>query len=132
MSTPNQGPHPLGVLVVDDCVDTVGSLAELLSYYGHRVTVALDGEEALQHVAKEVPDVVLLDILLPGKNGCEVAKLIRAQCTGSGKHPFLVAITGCGTEADRLRSFAAGFDLHMVKPVDPAVLIGVMERFRLL
>src|SRR5262249_42116285 len=75
-------------------------------------------------------DVVLLDILMPGKDGCEVAKLIRARCTSSGKQPLLVAITGYSAEADRLRSSEAGFDLHMIKPVDPAVLVGLMERFR--
>src|SRR5262249_18746503 len=81
-------------------------------------------------VAAEVPDVVLLDLRMPGLNGCEVAKRIRARCAGSGKQPLLVAVTGCGTDADRIRTSESGFDLHMVKPVDPAVLVGVMERFR--
>jgi CheY-like chemotaxis protein len=130
MSTPNRVPHPLAVLVVDDSADTVDSLAELLSLYGHRVCVAFDGEQALQRVGVEVPDVVLLDIRMPGLDGCEVAKLIRARGTSAGKQPLLIAITGCGTDDDRFRTSAAGFDLHMVKPVDPAVLVGVMERFR--
>jgi CheY-like chemotaxis protein len=117
------------VLVVDDSVDAADSLAELLRHYGHTVRVAHNGESALRNVAAEVPDVVFLDILMPGPDGCAVAQHIRAYCAG-GKQPLIVAVTGCGTEADRLRSAGAGFDLHLVKPVDPAVLVGLTERFR--
>lgn len=93
-------------------------------------SVAYSGESALQSVAKEVPDVVFLDILMPDLNGCRVAELIRSRCAACGKRPFLVAITGCGTEEDQRRSAEAGFDLHLVKPVDLAVLVGMLERFR--
>lgn len=122
--------HPLAVLVVDDSPDAANSLAELLSLHGHAVTVALGGEAALARLAEQVPDVVLLDIRMPGMDGYRVAELIKERCAAAGKRPLLVAVTGCGSEADRARSTRAGFDLHMVKPVDPAVLVGMMERFR--
>jgi CheY-like chemotaxis protein len=123
-------PHPLAVLVVDDSPDAANSLAELLSLHGHAVAVALGGEEALERLAEQVPDVVLLDIRMPGMDGYAAAERIRERCAGGRKRPLLVAVTGCGSEADRARSTRAGFDLHMVKPVDPAVLVGMMERFR--
>jgi DNA-binding response OmpR family regulator len=118
------------VLVVDDSSDTADSLAELLNFHGHAVRVAFDGAGALRSVAAAVPDIVFLDIRLPDLDGCEVAERIRKLCAGGGKQPLLVAVTGCGTEADRLRSAGAGFDLHLVKPVAPGVLVGLTERFR--
>jgi two-component system, OmpR family, response regulator len=128
MSTQTSLRHPLAVLVVDDSADTAESLAELLTLRGHAVEVALDGTAALERVAARPPDVVLLDIRMPGLDGCAVARLIRLQC--AGKRPFLVAITGCGSDADRIRCGEAGFDLHLVKPVDPPLLLGVLEGFR--
>jgi|GEM_PF-5767966 len=130
MSLTDRTRHPLTVLVVDDSIDTADSLAELLRLHGHAVMVAYSGESALQSAAARVPDVVFLDILMPDLNGCQVAELIRNRCAACGKRPILVAITGCGTEEDRKRSARAGFDLHLVKPVDPAVLVGMLERFR--
>jgi two-component system, OmpR family, response regulator len=131
MSIANRTRHSLAVLVVDDSADTADSLAELLRLHGRNVRVAFDGTSALRSVAAEVPDVVFLDILMPpGPDGCEVAERIRAHCAGHKKQPLLIAVTGCGTEVDRLRSAGAGFDLHLVKPVDPAVLVGMTERFR--
>jgi len=120
----------LAVLVVDDSLDTAESEADLLAFQGHAVRVALDGEEALCCVDAQAPDVVLLDIRLPGMDGHAVARRIRERCLAAGKRPFIVAVTGCGSEVDRLRSAEAGFDLHLVKPVDPALLIGVLERYR--
>jgi len=131
MSDTNRTRHSLAILVVDDSADTANSLAELLRLYGHAVQVAFGGESALRSVAAAVPDVVFLDILMPpGPDGCEVAERIRADCSEHNKQPLLIAVTGCGTEIDRLRSAGAGFDLHLVKPVDPAVLVGMTERFR--
>lgn len=130
MSLQDPTPHPLVVLVVDDSSDTAESVAELLSLQGHVVRVAFEGEAALASVAADPPDVVLLDIRMPGADGWAVARAIRGRCACSGKRPFLVAVTGCGLDADRRHSAEAGFDLHLVKPVDPAVLVGLLERFR--
>jgi len=130
MPTPNQTDLVLRVLVVDDCVDTVESLAELLTLHGHTVRVALDGASALHWAEAEQPDVVLLDLYMPRLSGCEVARIIRERCGATEKRPLLVALTGCEASDARLRSSGARFDLHLVKPVEPAVLIGVLERFR--
>lgn len=120
---------PLSVLVVDDSADTAHSLADLLRLYGHAVRVELDGRCALMSLESDVPDVVFLDIRMPGLDGFQVAESLRARC-GGGKQPLVIAVTGAASEADRLRSAGAGFDLHLVKPVDPGVLVGMMERFR--
>lgn len=130
MSTSNRT-YPLAVLVVDDSPDCAESLAELLRMHGHAVRVALDGDAAIRDVIAAPPDVVFLDIQMPpGPDGCEVARRVRAHCAGRGKQPLLIAVTGCGTEADLRRSAGSGFDLHLVKPVDPAAIVGMTERFR--
>jgi CheY-like chemotaxis protein len=119
----------LSVLVVDDSPDVAGSTADLLALAGHRPRVALGGEEALRLAAADPPDVVLLDLRMPGLDGCEVAR--RLADRWHGRPPVLVAVTACGTTADRAQTAAAGFHLHLVKPVDPAVLIGMLRRFHL-
>jgi two-component system, OmpR family, response regulator len=120
--------HALRVLVVEDDQDTAASLVMLLRLYGYDVEVAVDGPSALPAVQASPPDVVLLDIGLPKMNGWVVAKQIREQT--ALKRPFLVAISGYGAEADRLRSQEAGMDLHLVKPVDPVELLKLLRRFR--
>jgi CheY-like chemotaxis protein/two-component sensor histidine kinase len=112
---PAQG-KPCRVLAVDDNVDTAQSLAMLLEASGHHVRVARDGPTALQAALDYRPDVVLLDIGLPGLNGYEVAMRIRQQ--PALNNMVLVAMTGYGTTEDRLRSQEAGFDHHLVKPAD--------------
>jgi DNA-binding response OmpR family regulator len=87
----------------------------LLRFAGHEVQIALDGRQALSAAASFAPHVMLLDIGLPALNGYEVAQRIRAS---SGAQPLLVALTGWGQDEDRRRSTAAGFDAHVVKPVD--------------
>jgi CheY-like chemotaxis protein len=129
MSTPNPTRHALAILVVDDSCDTADSLAELLRLSGHTVATAYDGASALRSVAAAVPDVVFLDIRMPGLSGYDVVAQIRASCSG-GRRPLLIAVTGGGSAEDRRRSAGAGFDLHLVKPVDPAVLLGMTDRFR--
>ena len=119
-------PSPLAVLVVDDQDDVAQSTAELLVVSGYAVRVAGCGADALRAAAADPPDVVLLDIGLPGMDGWEVAARLRAQATG--KQPVVVAVTGRGTGADRWRSADAGFDQHLVKPVDPVVLVALLER----
>jgi CheY-like chemotaxis protein len=111
------------VLVVDDNVDAAESLADLLRTRGQRVSVAHNGQDALAQALQHRPDVVLLDIGLPGMNGYEVATALRRQ---DGGGPALVAITGYGQDADARRAAAAGFDRHLVKPVDAAELEQVL------
>jgi PAS domain S-box-containing protein len=106
----------LRVLVVDDNVDTVTTLAMLVQESGHDVRTAFDGSAVLEAALDYRPNVVLLDIGLPGLNGFEVAKRLRQQPTL--KNIVLVAMTGYGQESDRKRSKEAGFDHHLVKPGD--------------
>ena len=108
--------HVLRVLVVDDNVDTAESLVLLVKLLGHNVRMAHDGLVALQSAIDYQPNVVLLDIGLPGLTGYEVASRIREQATLNGV--LLVAVTGYGQESDRQLALQAGFDHHLVKPID--------------
>jgi PAS domain S-box-containing protein len=112
------------VLVVDDNVDGLETLALLLEMSGHQVRTASDGFAALVVAGEFRPEVVLLDIGLPGLDGYEVARRLRADPTFTGMR--LIALTGWGQDTDRERSSQAGFDLHLVKPVDPAELRRVL------
>jgi len=109
----------LRVLVVDDNRDAAETLGELLSLWGHQVSLAFDGNTALDQAQTMALNVVLLDIGLPGIDGYEVARRLRS-CGRSDLG--LVALTGYGLEADRRRALEEGFDLHLTKPVDPAEL----------
>jgi PAS domain S-box-containing protein len=102
------------VLVVDDNVDAAEMMAEVLAVAGYQVRTAHDGPAALSLIDGFVPEVALLDIGLPSMNGYELARGIREQVP----RVRLVAVTGYGQEADRVRARAAGFDAHLVKPVD--------------
>jgi two-component system CheB/CheR fusion protein len=105
------------VLVVDDNVDAAESLALWLRLQGHEVWVAHEGASALEMAQRFHPQVVLLDIGMPGMNGYEVAQRLRQQ---PDLVPLqLVAMTGYGQDEDRRRAREAGFDHHLVKPVDP-------------
>ena len=115
-------PRRLRVLVVDDCPDTVLSLQLLLDLWGHETRAAADGPAALQEAASYRPDVILLDIRLPGLNGYEVARRVRADPATA--RATLVAATGYGTNADRAEARRAGFDHHLLKPFD----LGELER----
>ena len=119
-SPPTETARPTGpslrVLVVDDNVDTVTTLALLVKESGHEVRTAYDGSTVLEAALDYRPDVVLLDIGLPGLNGFEVAKRLRQQ--PALQNVVLVAMTGYGQESDRQRSKEAGFDHHLVKPGD--------------
>ena len=112
------------ILVVDDNTDAAESMAILLGVYGHTVEIAYDGPSALQMVQSFKPDLVFLDIGLPGMNGYEVARRIRDELRMS--HVKLIALSGYGTENDQLRSKESGFDRHLVKPVDPRTLPGII------
>ena len=108
------------VLVVDDNRDSAESLAILIQLAGHETRIAYDGFAAIESAATFGPEVVLLDIGLPDLNGFDTARRIREQPWG--KNIVLVALTGWGQEEDRRKSKDAGFDHHMVKPVDLVAL----------
>jgi signal transduction histidine kinase/integral membrane sensor domain MASE1/ActR/RegA family two-component response regulator len=108
------------VLIVDDNRDSAGSLAAMLDLNGYETLTAYDGNQAIERAALFLPHAVLLDIGLPGRNGYEVAQHLRAQPWG--REVLLVAVTGWGQEEDRRRSQEAGFDAHLVKPIDPGEL----------
>ncbi|MDB5744440.1 MAG: putative histidine kinase, atypical hybrid [Polaromonas sp.] len=110
----------LRILVADDNLDSAGTLTLLLEIMGHTVRQVHDGEAAVQEAADFDPQLILLDIGMPKLNGYEACRQIRAQSGGSAR--TLVAITGWGQPDDRLASQEAGFDRHLVKPVDLAVL----------
>ena len=109
------------ILIVDDNEGLTRLLAKLLARIGgHVVEQAFDGPSALAAYERFRPEVVLLDIGLPGMNGHEVAQKLRATC--EGQQTLLVALTGFGEEQDRELSLASGFDLHLVKPASIAEL----------
>lgn len=113
------------ILVVDDNVDGADSLAVLLRLGGHEVSLAHDGPAALEMATVFHPDVILLDIGLPGMDGYEVAKRLRSR--NETQSAVLVAVTGYGRDEDRVRSRDAGFDHHLVKPVSLDALNGIFE-----
>jgi PAS domain S-box-containing protein len=111
---------PRRILAVDDNEDAVSSLAEMLKLDGHTVRIALDGASALRALEDYEPDFVFLDIGMPGLDGHEVARRMRAMKGFSNTR--LVALTGWGSEEDKALSVAAGFDFHLTKPVSVAAL----------
>ena len=114
----------LRVLVVDDNHDSADSLAELVAAYGHEPRVAYDGPSALKAADAFCPAVVLLDIGMPEMSGYEVAARLRQA--PAGRSAVLVAQTGWGQDHDRRKSHEAGFDHHLTKPIDPAVLQAIL------
>jgi CheY-like chemotaxis protein len=118
----------LDVLVVEDHRDTAESLGLLLRLWGHRIRIARNGSEALELAAVSRPDVVFLDLALPGMDGWEVAQRLR-RMPGQGR--MLVAmVSGYGSREDRAHSQAAGCDLHLIKPVDPEVIQRLLDGWR--
>jgi CheY-like chemotaxis protein len=114
------------ILVVDDNRDSAETLARLLESHGNTTETAFDGLEALEVGTEFCPDVVLLDIGLPKLNGYDTARRIREQPWG--RDVALVALTGWGKDEDRTRSKQAGFDSHMVKPVEFEKLTEILDR----
>jgi CheY-like chemotaxis protein len=118
------GPLPRRILVVDDNRDSADSLGTLVQALGAEVRIAYDGPAALEAVAAFRPEVVMLDIGMPGMNGLEVARRLRER--PEGRDLTLIAVTGWGQEEDHRRSREGGFDHHLVKPVAIEDLQGVL------
>jgi PAS domain S-box-containing protein len=114
------------VLVVDDNEDAAEMLAGALAQIGYDVAIAHDGPSALERAGAFDPDVALLDIGLPVIDGYELAERLRMQASGH-RHLSLIAVTGYGQDADRVRSDRAGFERHLVKPIDLQQLAVVLE-----
>jgi signal transduction histidine kinase len=121
-AVPTQSTAPVArrVLVVDDNVDSAEMVAELVTAWGHETQLAADGLAAIEIAATFRPDVVFLDIGLPGLDGYEVARRLRAMPATSASR--IVAVSGYGTAEDRKKTADAGFDAHLTKPVDLAAL----------
>jgi PAS domain S-box-containing protein len=114
------------IVVADDNVDSAESLAALLTLAGHSVFVAHDGEAAVRLTRALQPTVVILDLGMPVVDGYEAARQIRAA--SGGANPVLIALSGFGQAADRTRSGQAGFDVHLVKPVDPTEIESLLAQ----
>ncbi|MCK6681421.1 MAG: ATP-binding protein [Thermoanaerobaculia bacterium] len=127
-SAPQAPVAPLRVLIVDDNVDAARTLAELLSLEGHESHVAHDGPGAIASAERLLPDVVVLDIGIPGFDGLEVARRLRRDPALAGS--FLVALSGWVQPEDLARSREAGIDEHLAKPVGVATLLRLMARAR--
>lgn len=112
------------VLIADDNADAADAIAMLLELQGHTVVVASDGLDAVRKAEIHRPEVLLLDIGMPGLDGYETCRAIRTQAWATGAR--IVALTGWGDEEERRQSREAGFDLHLVKPVDPRVLDAIL------
>jgi len=123
------GEHNAGarIVLVEDNVDIRETLAELLVLDGYQVDGAGDGPQGLSRILARPPDVALIDVGLPGFDGYELARRVRAQL---GQAPVLIAMTGYGQPDDRARAFDAGFDEHVVKPVSLEDLAAAIERTR--
>lgn len=121
-------PTGLRVLLVEGDAQNAECMTLLLEMYGHQVRLARSGPAALQMAEADPPDVVLLETRLPGMDGWEVVRRLREKATV--KMPFCIAVTGCGTEADRRRSEEADIDLHLLKPVQPSYLRRLLDRFK--
>jgi CheY-like chemotaxis protein len=114
----------LRILCVDDNRDAADTLGVLLELYGYKARVFYDGHSALTAAADFRPDAAILDLLMPGMDGDELGRRLRQTVWGRGLP--LVALTALGGEEARARTAAAGFDLHLTKPVNPDRLANVL------
>jgi CheY-like chemotaxis protein len=114
------------VLIADDNVDFANSLLSILESLGQQVTVVHDGFAALEAAGRLMPDHIFLDIGMPGMNGYDVAERLRRQPATCDA--VIVAITGWGQEKDRARARQAGFDQHLVKPVNVDDLVNILRK----
>ena len=123
-SAPSGADLPKRILIVDDNVDAAEALAILLTMQGHEVETRADGASGMAAVTTYRPDIILLDIGLPDMDGYEVARQLRES--GASEGMTLIAVTGYGSPADRIRSAEAGFDHHLTKPVEADELIRLL------
>lgn len=114
------------ILIADDNVDAADTLGMLLELLGHEMHVVHDGTAAVQAAFAIRPRVVICDIGMPGLDGYQVARSIRAAATET--QPLMIACTGYGNEADRRAALEAGFDHHLVKPVPVAELLAALAQ----
>lgn len=118
---------PVRVLIADDYVDAAESLAMLLSNAGVETEIAMDGEQALARANSWHPHVCVLDIEMPRLDGREIARRIREQSWV--ERPLLIALTGWTAEQDRLSALEAGFDHYITKPVEPVMLVRIIQHY---
>ncbi len=118
--------QPLRVLVIDDNVDAADSLAMLLDLLGHTTQTIFSSVEAERAVAQFQPDVVMCDIGMPKVNGYQVARQLRNLY---GNEMLLIALTGLGSDQDKRKSLDAGYNYHLVKPVDVEVVLTILKQF---
>jgi CheY-like chemotaxis protein/two-component sensor histidine kinase len=121
----SEAPATARILVADDNLDSADSLSMMLEMLGHEVSSAHDGLEALETAKRSKPELIFMDLGMPRMSGYDAARLIRSapECNGV----VLVALTGWGQEEDRRRSLEAGFDHHIVKPIDFAIVEKLLE-----
>ena len=117
--------HASRILLADDNADFANSLGDLLKARGHDVRIVYDGEDAIRAAQEFKPEVAFVDIGMPKIHGYDVARRMRSMPETSGA--LLVAVTGWGQEHDRKRAREAGFDRHLVKPVDPDEIDAILE-----
>ena len=128
LTNPQQLLKRLHILIVEDNEDTASTTAMLLRHYGHEVRIAPDGPAALQAAKDRWPDVVLVDIGLPGMDGYEVALKIGEQ--PHEKRPLFIAVTGFGSEGYYRLSEGDTMDVHLLKPVKPDQLEKILRKFQ--
>jgi CheY-like chemotaxis protein len=124
VATTVQSSKPWRILVVDDNDDAAALLAVLLRLEGHEVQTAANGGEAVDRAELFRPEVVLMDLEMPGIDGLEASRRIRARPWGNTV--LIAALTGWGREVDRRRAREAGVDLHFIKPVNTESLLGAV------
>ena len=129
MSQPDDAPALTGrVLIADDLPDAARSLAMLFELYGAEVRFTLDGAETVRVAESFRPEIVLLDISMPRMNGYDAARAIRQASWGTNM--VLIALTGWGRDSDLEEARGAGFDGHLLKPVDPEALVRLISDLR--
>ncbi len=128
-TTTSKSTSSLRVLVIDDYEDAAQATAMLLELLGHECRIASSGTAGLEEAARFHPQLVIVDIGLPDINGYDVARELRQRADGAEIH--LTALTGWGQPADRLKSIAAGFDQHFLKPADAEKLETIIRTARI-